>query len=51
MEGRARTLRYAGKWHPHPSQLVLTVLAGWGLVIYSAVKIFGGKKKEPEPAA
>lgn len=26
---------------------MLVVLAGWGVTIYSAIKIFGGKKEEP----
>ncbi|KDD76994.1 hypothetical protein H632_c45p0 [Helicosporidium sp. ATCC 50920] len=36
------------KWKEE--QVVLMVLAGWGVGIYSAVKIFGGKS-EPKPAA
>lgn len=51
--GRAST--YAGRIaccapHTHATQLVLIVLGGWGVVIYGATKIFGGKKKEAEPA-
>ncbi|KAK2078193.1 hypothetical protein QBZ16_004061 [Prototheca wickerhamii] len=33
------------KWKEE--QTVLVVLAGWGVTIYSAIKIFGGKKEEP----
>lgn len=43
--------------HPRPQvakwkeeQTVLVVLASWGIGIYSALKIFGGKKEE-KPAA
>ena len=27
-------------------QIALGVLAGWGVVIYGSIKIFGGKKKD-----
>ncbi|KAL6782423.1 hypothetical protein ACKKBG_A06730 [Auxenochlorella protothecoides x Auxenochlorella symbiontica] len=37
-----------GRWKEE--QTVLVVLAGWGVGIYSAMKIFG-KKKEEVPAA
>ncbi len=31
-------------------QIVLGVLSAWGVGIYTAMKVFGGKKEEPAPA-
>ena len=33
------------------AQIVFLVLGCWGVGIYTAIKVFGGKKKEPAPAA
>lgn len=32
-------------------QIVFAVLGAWGVGIYSAIKIFGGGKKEGTPSA
>eukprot|EP00898_Chlorokybus_atmophyticus_P006050 jgi/Chlat1/6446/Chrsp45S06051 len=37
------------KWKEE--HIVFLVLGGWGVVIYGALKAFGGKKKEPVAAA
>ena len=31
-------------------QIVLGVLSAWGIGIYTALKVFGGKKEEPAAA-
>jgi len=31
-------------------QIVLSVLSAWGIGIYTAMKVFGGKKEEPAAA-
>lgn len=33
-----------------PVQIVLGVLSAWGIGIYTAMKVFGGKKEEPATA-
>ena len=33
-----------------PVQIVLGVLSAWGIGIYTAMKVFGGKKEEPAAA-
>ena len=33
------------------TQIVFLVLGSWGVGIYTAIKVFGGKKKEPAAAA
>ena len=34
----------------HYAQIVLSVLSAWGIGIYTAMKVFGGKKEEPAAA-
>ncbi len=42
---------YTAKHCLHGAQIVFLVLGCWGVGIYTAIKVFGGKKKEAAPAA